>query len=99
MLTSTEKLIFNLILFILVSLLVTAASLYLPSHLSIIYQRIWYYIHGEFVSKATTGGAGSGGHLAATGMKTASKTFESLSSPITATQAVVSSIKAAVKEL
>ncbi|KAI1627547.1 hypothetical protein EDD37DRAFT_663217 [Exophiala viscosa] len=48
MLTSTEKLIFNLVLFILISLLVTAAWLYLPNHISIIYNRIWYYLHGEF---------------------------------------------------
>lgn len=38
----------DLILFILVSLLVTAASLYLPNHLSIIYNRLAYYIHGDF---------------------------------------------------
>ncbi|RVX71151.1 hypothetical protein B0A52_03517 [Exophiala mesophila] len=48
MMTSTEKFIFNLILFILVSMLVTAASLYLPNHVAVIYNRIWYYVHGEF---------------------------------------------------
>jgi len=36
------------ILFILISLLVTAAYLYLPAHMLIIYTRVWYYISGEF---------------------------------------------------
>lgn len=36
----------DLILFILISLLVTAASLYLPDHIAVIYNRIWYYVHG-----------------------------------------------------
>ena len=63
MLTSTEKMVFSTltslmfqalltssdsILFILISLLVTAAYLYLPAHLFIIYGRVWYYISGEF---------------------------------------------------
>ncbi|EXJ80433.1 hypothetical protein A1O1_08578 [Capronia coronata CBS 617.96] len=57
MLTSTEKFIFNLILFILVSLLVTAASFYLPNHIAVIYNRIYYYVNGEFAyATATAGG-------------------------------------------
>lgn len=47
MLTSTEKFIFNMILFILFSLLVTAATMYLPNHVVLIYNRIWYYLHGN----------------------------------------------------
>ncbi|RMD41489.1 hypothetical protein DV735_g3644, partial [Chaetothyriales sp. CBS 134920] len=48
MLTPTEKIIFNIILLTLTSLLLTAAVFYLPNHLMIISNRIWYYIHGEF---------------------------------------------------
>ncbi|KAK5051879.1 hypothetical protein LTR84_002682 [Exophiala bonariae] len=61
MLTSTEKFIFNLILFILVSLLVTAASLYLPDHVAVIYNRIWYYVHGgeiAYMNAASVAAAG-----------------------------------------
>jgi len=47
MLTSTEKLIFNIILFVLFALLVTAATMYLPAHIALIYNRIWYYLHGN----------------------------------------------------
>lgn len=50
MLTPTEKFVFNSILFILISLLVTAAYLYLPAHIFIIYGRVWYYISGEFTA-------------------------------------------------
>lgn len=46
MLTRTEKIIFNIILVILFSLLITAASMYLPNHVALIYNRIWYYVHG-----------------------------------------------------
>lgn len=46
MLTSTEKLIFNLVLFVLIFMLVAAASMYLPNHVTVIYRRIWYYVDG-----------------------------------------------------
>lgn len=58
MLTYTEKIVFNSILFVLTSLLVTAAYLYLPAHMYVIYTRVWYYISGEF-----TNGNGSGGSI------------------------------------
>ncbi|KAF2031693.1 hypothetical protein EK21DRAFT_62867 [Setomelanomma holmii] len=47
MLTSTEKFIFNSILFLLLSLLIIAASLYLPDHLTIIANRLFYYFSGN----------------------------------------------------
>ncbi|KAL2432532.1 hypothetical protein ABEF95_012410 [Exophiala dermatitidis] len=59
MLTPTEKCIFNLILFILVSLLVTAALFYLPNHLAVIYNRIYYYVNGEFAYTSAAAGAGA----------------------------------------
>ncbi|ERF69154.1 hypothetical protein EPUS_01110 [Endocarpon pusillum Z07020] len=64
MLTSTEKFIFNFVLFVLISMLVAAASMYLPNHVVIIYRRIWYYVHGEIASitkSASGGGGGVGG--------------------------------------
>jgi hypothetical protein len=39
----------DFILLILISMLVTAATMYLPNHVAVIYNRIWYYVHGEFV--------------------------------------------------
>ncbi|KAL6708370.1 hypothetical protein ACN47E_003294 [Coniothyrium glycines] len=47
MLTSTEKFIFNSILFLLLSLFIIAASLYLPEHLTIIASRLSYYFSGN----------------------------------------------------
>ncbi|KAH7392888.1 hypothetical protein BKA66DRAFT_457108 [Pyrenochaeta sp. MPI-SDFR-AT-0127] len=54
MLTSTEKFIFNSVLFLLLSLLIIAASLYLPEHLSIIARRISYYFSGNEETLATS---------------------------------------------
>lgn len=57
----------DFILFVLVAMMVAAASMYLPNHISTIYRRIWYYMHGEIVG-ITKGGtaapvaqAGGGG--------------------------------------
>ena len=36
----------DVIILTLFSLLITAASLYLPDHIYQIYTRIWYYVHG-----------------------------------------------------
>ncbi|KAL9623284.1 MAG: hypothetical protein Q9160_002391 [Pyrenula sp. 1 TL-2023] len=60
MLTPTEKFIFNAILFILVSMLITAATLYLPNHVVTIYNRVWYYYHGE-QGQVLTGTRAAGG--------------------------------------
>lgn len=45
------------IIFILLSLLVTAATLYLPDHILTIYNRVWYYTNGEMYN----GSAGTAG--------------------------------------
>ncbi|KAF2182817.1 hypothetical protein K469DRAFT_690548 [Zopfia rhizophila CBS 207.26] len=47
MLTPTEKFIFNSILFLLLSLFIIAASLYLPEHITIIANRMFYYWFGD----------------------------------------------------
>ena len=39
-------------------MLVTAASIYLPNHVMIISNRIWYYVYGEFASMTSCSGAG-----------------------------------------
>ena len=40
-------------------MLVTAATMYLPNHVALIYNRIWYYVHGELVYlKGSAGGEG-----------------------------------------
>jgi len=94
MLTPTEKIIFNSVLFILVSLLVTAASLYLPNHVAVIYKRIWYYLHGEFASIAA--GAGEKSLYAPDGLDITSEAFKSVSPTV---QAGAESIRATLKEL
>ncbi|EAT91200.1 hypothetical protein SNOG_01551 [Parastagonospora nodorum SN15] len=67
MLTSTEKFIFtdtrrlDSVLFLLLSLLIIAASLYLPDHLTIIANRLFYYFSGNEETLAT--GAQKAGQL------------------------------------
>lgn len=39
----------DVIILILLSLLITAAVAYLPNHLVVISNRLWYYVHGEFL--------------------------------------------------
>lgn len=58
MLTPTEKFIFNFIVFVLIAMLVVAASMYLPNHASLMYRRLWYYVHGEIAGISKAGGAG-----------------------------------------
>lgn len=36
----------------------TAAYLYLPAHIFIIYSRVWYYISGEFTNHGAHSGVG-----------------------------------------
>ncbi|TKA78992.1 hypothetical protein B0A49_01543 [Cryomyces minteri] len=47
MLTPTEKFIFNSILFLIFSMVLIAASLYLPEHISNISRRATYYYAGD----------------------------------------------------
>ncbi|KAL1999191.1 hypothetical protein VTN02DRAFT_4903 [Thermoascus thermophilus] len=53
MLTPTEKFIFNSLLISLVTLLVTAAYVYLPDHVMAIGSRAYYYWAGDRVLDAT----------------------------------------------
>ncbi|EEH48697.1 uncharacterized protein PADG_04776 [Paracoccidioides brasiliensis Pb18] len=47
MLTPTEKFIFNTLLLLITSMLLTAAYVYLPNHVATISKRIWYYWAGD----------------------------------------------------
>ncbi|KAF2790785.1 hypothetical protein K505DRAFT_250426 [Melanomma pulvis-pyrius CBS 109.77] len=47
MLTGTEKVIFNSVLFLIIALLIIAASLYLPEHIFIVTKRMFYYFSGD----------------------------------------------------
>ncbi|KAF1938473.1 hypothetical protein EJ02DRAFT_457859 [Clathrospora elynae] len=67
MLTSTEKFIFNSVLFLLLSLLIIAASLYLPEHLTIIANRMFYYFSGNEETLATNAQK-VGQHMGASGI-------------------------------
>ncbi len=37
-------------------MLVAAASMYLPNHVTVMYRRIWYYVQGEVASITKSGG-------------------------------------------
>jgi Small subunit of serine palmitoyltransferase-like len=43
----------DFIILLLLILLVTAASMYLPNHVALIYNRIWYYVHGNNDTETT----------------------------------------------
>lgn len=91
---TNQDLFLDLVLFILISLLVTAAWLYLPNHVSIIYNRIWYYLHGEF--------AYSTAEISSKSMQRTdllSSTAASLGTVSATTQSVVESVGATLKEL
>ncbi|KAK2751799.1 hypothetical protein FQN55_009241 [Onygenales sp. PD_40] len=47
MLTPTEKFVFNTLLLLITSMLLIAAYVYLPDHITTICQRIWYYWAGD----------------------------------------------------
>ncbi|KAH8821569.1 hypothetical protein F5884DRAFT_768339 [Xylogone sp. PMI_703] len=47
MLTPTEKFIFNTFLFLFLSMIIVAVTLYLPQHIAFITNRAWFYYHGE----------------------------------------------------
>ncbi|KAF8471909.1 hypothetical protein BDZ91DRAFT_716808 [Kalaharituber pfeilii] len=47
MLTPTEKFAFNAFMFGFLSMLVFAASLYLPQHIATITSRAWFYLVGD----------------------------------------------------
>ncbi|KAI9842933.1 MAG: hypothetical protein M1838_002923 [Thelocarpon superellum] len=49
MLTPTEKFIFNSFLFLFLSMIAIAASLYLPQHIMTVLSRAWFYYAGEEV--------------------------------------------------
>lgn len=47
MLTPTEKFIFNSFLFLFLSMITIAASLYLPEHIANVASRAWFYYAGD----------------------------------------------------
>ena len=44
----------DVIILTLFSLLITAAFFYLPNHILVVSNRIWYYIHGDFYEPIAT---------------------------------------------
>jgi len=84
MLTPTEKFIFNSILFLFLAMVLIAASLYLPEHITMIARRAWYYALGDTESFT----------LAARGMSTTIMKPDALSSTemVQATSSVVEEI-------
>lgn len=71
----------DMILLVLMSLLLMAAFLYLPNHISVISNRVWYYAMGEFrgissstgSTKSAVGGSGLSSLLSQTRISTATE--------------------------
>lgn len=82
--------VLDFILFMLVSLLVTAAYYYLPNHVLIIYNRVWYYLQGELASKTAAAGAANKSIYIADGLRTTAAALKAAS---------VESTTATLKEL
>ncbi|KAI9756976.1 MAG: hypothetical protein M4579_003634 [Chaenotheca gracillima] len=53
MLTPIEKFIFNSFLFLFLSMIIIAASLYLPHHIKFLVSRAWFYYAGDEVTSVT----------------------------------------------
>ncbi|CAF9915526.1 MAG: hypothetical protein ALECFALPRED_010236 [Alectoria fallacina] len=60
MLTPTEKFIFNTFLLLFISLIIVAASLYLPEHVMKMASRAWFYYAGDETAVGGGTRAGSG---------------------------------------
>jgi len=68
MLTPTEKFIFNTFLILFLSMIIVAASLYLPGHITTMISRAWFYYAGDETVAATAGVArGAAGQRAGAG--------------------------------
>jgi hypothetical protein len=92
----TDVALLDFILFLLVSLLVTAATLYLPSHIVVIYNRMSYYVHGERAYNAATGPSGETISFMKEGLRATSEAIKSATTPTSLTGA---SARAMLKEL
>ncbi|KAL2039175.1 hypothetical protein N7G274_008224 [Stereocaulon virgatum] len=55
MLTPTEKFIFNTCALLFFSMVILAASLYLPGHIKEMFSRAWFYYAGDETVAATAG--------------------------------------------
>ena len=73
-------------------MLVTAASLYLPSHLAVIYNRMWYYVHGDYAP-------GASGETIASAKEGLMMTTDAIKAAVTATLPLAASARATLKEL
>ncbi|KAL1306602.1 hypothetical protein AAFC00_005286 [Neodothiora populina] len=87
MMTPTEKFIFNSILFLFLSMVTIAASLYLPEHITFICRRAFYYVAGDFEHSAS--------RLSHTVIQTAVKTAAAITSsaPGTAVKEAVETVR------
>ena len=77
----------DFILLVLVSMLVTAATMYLPNHVAVIYNRIWYYVHGEFV------------HLKGNGIEVLKTTGASAVGSVTKKMAMAETVETVMRKL
>lgn len=67
MLTPTEKFIFNTFLLLFISMIIVAASLYLPEHVMKMASRAWFYYAGD--ETATGSGTRTGSGAGAVGIR------------------------------
>ena len=67
----------DFILILLVALLVTAATLYLPSHVAVIYNRMSYYVLGEYAYNTALGPTGETISFTHEGLRATSEAIKS----------------------
>jgi hypothetical protein len=58
-------------------MLVAAATMYLPGHVIVIYNRMWYYVHGDFAYHTVTAPGGETIAFAKEGLRMTSETLKS----------------------
>lgn len=99
MMTPTEKFIFNSILFLFLSMVVIAASLYLPEHISFITRRAFYYFDGDAdqASVAATAARESAQSVYQTAIKSAASALSSAAPD--AVKDAVETVKSVVSDL
>ncbi|KAI9839357.1 MAG: hypothetical protein M1837_002124 [Sclerophora amabilis] len=68
MLTPIEKFIFNSFLFLFLSMIIIAASLYLPHHINFLANRAWFYYAGDDAAATAASSAAAAAAAAAAGV-------------------------------
>lgn len=82
----------DVIILAILSLLIAAAIFYLPNHIAIVSNRLWYYVHGEFLDPAN-------GHAAAAGSDAKDEVRRLITEAVTSAGAGASAVRVPIGEL